>query len=300
MSIASLFEYRGLHALLGLAHSLPPERASNLGGRLFRRLGPLLPPSRIARRNLALALPEIRDAHESVIRGVWENLGRTAAEMPHIPSLGPTYSGPGWEIVGSAYLKALAAQGGPAILFSGHIGNWEMLPRIVAAHGIPMASLYRAPNNPLTAQLLVDMRARATGFGDLPSFPKGAAGARSAAFHLARGGFLGILIDQKLNDGIPVDFFGHPAMTAPALASLALRFRCPVVPGHIERLGPARLRLIVEAPLVLPASGDRDADILTLTRQVNRTLERWVRARPESWLWLHRRWPKELYKAATD
>jgi KDO2-lipid IV(A) lauroyltransferase len=298
MSVANFIEYGGLRTLLGLASSFSPERASDLGGRLFRRLGPSLPPTRIARRNLALALPEMRDAHESVVRGVWENLGRTAAEMPHIPKLGPTASGPGWEVHGAEHLGTLTSRGGPAILFSGHIGNWEMLPRIVAAFGIPMASVYRAPNNPLTAQMLVDMRTRAMGLGEMPSFPKGAAGGRSAAFHLARGGFLGILIDQKLNDGIPAEFFGRPAMTAPALASLALRFRCPVVPGHIQRLGPARLRLVVEAPLTLPDSGDRTADILSLTRNVNLTLERWVRERPESWLWLHRRWPKELYRSA--
>jgi KDO2-lipid IV(A) lauroyltransferase len=66
-----------------------------------------------------------------------------------------------------------------------------------------------------------------------------------------------------------------------------------VVPGYIQRLGPARLRLIVEPPMTLPDSGDRAADILALTRAVNLTLERWVRQRPESWLWLHRRWPRD-------
>jgi Kdo2-lipid IVA lauroyltransferase/acyltransferase len=292
MSIAHHLEYSGLRGLLSLAGSLPPDVASNAGGKLFRGLGPLLPPSRVARRNLEMALPELGAERESVVRGVWENLGRTAAEMPHLPNLERTLSGPGWEIEGAEHLRVLAEGGGPAILFSGHIGNWEMLPRIVAAHGIPMASFYRPPNNQQTAKLLVDMRARAMGM-PVPVFPKGADGARSAAFHLARGGFLGILIDQKLNDGIPVDFFGRPAMTAPALASLALRFRCPVVPGYIQRLGPARLRLIVELPMTLPDSGDRAADILTLTRAVNLTLERWVRQRPESWLWLHRRWPKD-------
>ena len=62
-----------------------------------------------------------------------------------------------------------------------------------------------------------------------------------------------------------------------------------------ERLGPARLRIVVEPPLALPDSGDRDADILALTEAINRRLEAWVRARPKSWLWLHRRWPKETY-----
>ena len=67
----------------------------------------------------------------------------------------------------------------------------------------------------------------------------------------------------------PSQFFGRPAMTAPALAALALRFRCPVVPVYARRIGPARFRLICETPLPLPDSGDRQADIAALTRTVN-------------------------------
>jgi KDO2-lipid IV(A) lauroyltransferase len=112
--------------------------------------------------------------------------------------------------------------------------------------------------------------------------------------HIARGGRLGMLVDQKLNDGIEARLFGLRAMTAPAPAALALRTRCAVVCAHVERLGPARLRVIVERPLALPDTGDRSADIAALTQQINDVLECWIRARPESWLWLHRRWPKDV------
>ena len=98
-------------------------------------------------------------------------------------------------------------------------------------------------------------------------------------------------MDQKMNDGIEARFFGRPAMTAPALAALALRLRCPVIPGFVERLGPARFRVTCEPPLALPDTGNRTVDIASLTQTVNDTLERWIRAKPESWLWLHRRWP---------
>jgi KDO2-lipid IV(A) lauroyltransferase len=81
-------------------------------------------------------------------------------------------------------------------------------------------------------------------------------------------------------------------MTAPALASFALKFRCPVVPVRVVREGPARLHVIVEPPMRLPDSGDKQADILLLTTETNRILERWIRENPGSWLWLHRRWPK--------
>ena len=123
-------------------------------------------------------------------------------------------------------------------------------------------------------------------------FPKGPSGARRVVAHMARGGCLGLLVDQKMNDGIEATLFGQPAMTAPAAAALALRFRCPVISARVERIGPARFRMVCEAPLPLPDTGDRERDIAALTQTVNDTLERWIRARPDSWLWLHRRWPK--------
>jgi KDO2-lipid IV(A) lauroyltransferase len=100
-----------------------------------------------------------------------------------------------------------------------------------------------------------------------------------------------IMIDQKMNDGIPIPFFGMDAMTAPAIAQLALKFDCPVVPGYIERLGGARFRLTILPPLELPRTGNREEDIRLIMTRINATVEEWVRARPEQWLWLHRRWP---------
>ena len=81
-----------------------------------------------------------------------------------------------------------------------------------------------------------------------------------------------------------------------AMAAFALKFRCPVFPVHVVREGPARLHIICEAPLALPASGNRTADALSLTVTMNRSVERWIREQPGAWLWLHRRWPKEAYR----
>ncbi|MFS3134050.1 lysophospholipid acyltransferase family protein [Gluconacetobacter sacchari] len=290
-------------AALAFLRRLGPVGASNVGGAICRAIGPRLPVSRVADANLRLAMPELdAPARRAIIRAVWDNLGRTVGEFPHLPTLKENPpSGPGWDVVGAEHLAAQLARGGPVIFMSGHIGNWEMLPPAVGRHGLPFASFYRAAGNPLVDDMIRALREAAmkaatgdgaTGGRALPMFAKGARGARGALAHLARGGRLGMLIDQKMNDGIEARLFGHPAMTAPALAAMALRYRCAVIPGYVERLGPARLRIHVEPPLHLPDSGDRQADILALTQAVNDRLERWVRARPGSWLWLHRRWPK--------
>lgn len=294
-SLRDRLEAWALGCGLRLTRALGPVAASHLGGALARAVGPLLPVSRVAEDNLRRAMPELdAAARRRVVRGVWENLGRTVAELPHVAGLPRTASGPGWECgeADDAVLRQVVARGGPAIFFSGHFANWEIGYAVAAAYGLPVAWFYRAASNPLADAAIQSMRRRALG-GEVPMFPKGAAGAREAVAHLRRGGLLGMLVDQKLNEGLAVPFFGRPAMTTPALAQFALRFRCPVIPIRPQRLGPARFRVICEKPLPLPDSGDRAADVLALTRDVNATLERWIRDQPQDWLWLHRRWPKD-------
>jgi KDO2-lipid IV(A) lauroyltransferase len=273
-----------------------PDTSSNIGGRLCAGIGPLLPVSKVADTNLRLAMPELDDTERKrIIRGVWDNLGRTVGEFPHIASLKEnTPEGPGFEVTGKEHLLTAARSNGPVLFVSGHIGNWEMLPPGVARYGAGFASFYRAAANPLVDRMIRDLRDAAMP-DPLPLFAKGARGARDALKWVATGHRLGMLVDQKMNDGIETRFFNRPAMTAPALAAMALKFRCTVIPGYVQRLGPARLRIVVEPPMPLLDTGNRQNDVATLTQAINDRLEAWIRARPESWLWLHRRWSKELY-----
>jgi Kdo2-lipid IVA lauroyltransferase/acyltransferase len=101
-----------------------------------------------------------------------------------------------------------------------------------------------------------------------------------------------LLIDQKLNDGIAIPFFGIEAMTVDAPALFGLRLGLPLYPVRTERLGGARFRVTIYPPVDLPQSGDRDADVRAVMTHLNAILESWIRERPEQWLWIHRRWPR--------
>ena len=275
---------------------LDPVRCSNAGGWIARLVGPLLPVSRIGLANLAMAFPDMDDRQRRrVLRGVWDNLGRTVAELPHLARFARTVArpgaGPGWDVVGEEHLAALQATGGQALFFSGHLGNWEMVLPIASALGLDVCGVYRAASSRVVDAQVQAMRQAAL-TGRVRMFAKGAQGARLALAHLGRGGSLGLLVDQKMNDGVAVPFFGRDAMTAPALAQFALRFAAPVMPVHVVRLGPARFRMVCEPPLPVVRTGDRAADTLAILRAMNQTLERWIREDPASWLWLHRRWPK--------
>lgn len=284
-----------VRTLLALFRRIGPVHASNLGGWLCRTVGPRLPVSRVADANLRRSMPELDGSmRRAVIRDMWDNIGRNAGEFPHLATLPRNSgSGPGWDVAGEEHLVAQAARGGPTIFVSGHIGNWEMLPPAVARYGLPFSSFYRAPNNPLVDRILCDLRDEAMG-QPVPLFAKGARGARGALGHILSGGHLGMLVDQKMNDGVEARFFGQPAMTAGAMAAMALKLRCPVIPGYVERLGPARLRIHVLPPLDLPDGGNRIQDQMDLTQRVNDWLESTIRQHPGSWLWLHRRWNVQL------
>jgi len=266
---------------------LPLDRASALGGALARRIGPSLAISERARRNLRRAFPGSPEIEiERIVTDMWDNLGRVAAEYPHLREIRVFEPGGRVETYGFEHMDRAVAAGRRVIIFSGHIANWEIGLLAAVQYGISVAQIYRAADNPLVDRMITRFRGHA---GEL--IPKGAVAARRAIAMLRRGGHLTMLADQKMNDGIPVAFFGRPAMTSSALASLALRFECDVFPARVERLNGAHFRLTVFPPLPLPRSGDHHADVAALMARVNAILEDWVRDRPEQWFWLHRRWP---------
>ncbi len=263
---------------------LPIDWASGLGGFLGRTVGPLVPrPNRRAAANLALAFPEKSAAErQRILRDMWEHLGRVAAEYPVLERIRDAGR---VEIAGAHHIADHYGKR-PMVLFSGHIGHWELAPAVGAKYGMTVTAVYRPPNNRFVDRLTRRLR-EACG---LALLPRGRDSVRSALGVLAQGGNLAMLVDQKRSYGIPVPLFGHPAPTGPALAQMALRFDCLVMPVRVERLHGARFRVTCLPPVELSRTGDHDADVLAIMTAVNRIIEGWVRERPEQWLWPHRRW----------
>lgn len=272
---------------IGLLALLPMGWASGLGGAIGRLIGPRLAASKRAQRNLQRAFPEKSDAEiEIIVRDMWDNLGRLAGEYPHLPRL-DLLNDPRVEIVGVEHVHKARDDGLPGLFFSAHLGNWELVSLAASQLGLPLTRVYRAANNPLIDRII--LRGRRDMAGEL--VPKGRDGAEAILRTLRANGHVGLLIDQKLNEGIPVPFFGRDAMTGTAFASFALRYRCPLIPARVERLAGCRFRITAYPPLELPDSGDRKADIAALTATCTAIIESWVRQRPGQWFWLHRRWP---------
>lgn len=262
-----------------------PDNASNLGGAMFRLVGPHLSSSQIARDNVRKAFPDLdNQAVDRIVKGAWDNLGRVAGEFPHIDWIMRNRV----QVEGVGNIHALRDDNKPGIVIAAHLANWEVGAAVAGAEGLPMAVVYRAANNPGVQKLYVRGR---NAFNPHEQIAKGGKGARQIMTLLKNGGHVGILVDQKLNTGIPVPFFGHDAMTAPAVAKYAAHFDCPVVPAHAIRLKGCNFKLIIDEALPLPNTGDKDADALQMMTTINQLIEGWIRDNPEQWLWMHRRWP---------
>lgn len=264
---------------------LPVDAASGVGGFIGRSVGPRLSVSRRASRNLEKALPG--QDHRKILRAMWDNLGRLAGEFPHAQAFLDDPSR--MEITGLEHLESLRDTDEATLLFSGHIGNWELSNILSLRARLPVNPVYRAPDNPHLGWLF-ESRLRTP---EMQLIPKGPNGARLTVKLMGQGKSVVFYVDQKMNDGIAVPFFGHPAMTAPALASLALKYKRRVVPFRVIRMKGARFRAEILPPFFFCDSGDREADTLAAMCQVNDLLESWIREFPAQWLWLHRRWPKE-------
>jgi len=275
-------------ALMGGLGWLPLDAASWAGGFLARVVGPMTGAHKTAASNLTAAFPEKSEAEiAGILRGMWDNIGRTVAEYPHLVRLMDDASRV--EILDPAGAgERFREDGIGGMLLGMHAGNWELsaLPGLRA--GIAARHFYRAPNNPYVDAMVHRYR---SALGQEGYIRKGAAGARQAAKLLQGGGHIGMLVDQKQDEGIAVPFFGRDAMTTVAPAAFARRMNVPIAAARVVRVGGARFRIFVQE-IVVDRTADRDADVVTTTRRISQVMEGWIREYPEQWFWVHRRWPK--------
>lgn len=288
-AVSRVFEALGFIIVIGSFYLMPIRWSSRIGACLAGALGPFVPVSKQAKARIHRALPGLPDVEgDRIIKDMWRNIGSTFAEYPRLKKVPLfTHESP-IEVVGLEHVDQVIAKNKPIIFALGHLANWELATRVLTARGLPIAQVYRRVNNPLIARLVRCIH------GSMVSelVEKGAEGARQLIDVMKRRGALSVLIDQKMNEGIAVPFFGRDAMTAPGIAKLSLKFGAPIIPVRVERLAQFRFRVTYYPPLTTKRGSDGEA-VYDLLLQMNRHLESWIKERPEQWFWIHNRWPKE-------
>lgn len=288
--VQAALEYATATAILTSLGRMPRPLAVRAGrslGHLAYTFGGRL--RRTGVRNLELAFPEMSEYQRAnILRGCFANLGRLLGEFSHFPHATPESLRHIVECVGLEHLEAERERGRGVILFTGHLGAWELSSFALSAFGYPVSFLVRRIDNPKVESLIEKTRVR---FGNR-SIDKRAA-ARPMLRTLHEGGTVGILVDlnTQAHEGIFVDFFGVPASTTIGLATLALRTEAAVLPVFVpwdeQR---QRFVLYIDPPLHIHRTGDKQEDIRRLTSSFTSVIEDYVRRFPEQWLWIHKRW----------
>jgi Kdo2-lipid IVA lauroyltransferase/acyltransferase len=270
------------------------RRMSDVAASFMRAVGPRLREHRIGQANLAAAFPEKSAAEiETILRGVWDNLGRIAAEFAHIDRL--RVLEPPKEPVGDIiYTPAteegfhrLRLDGKPALIFAAHLANWELPALIAARFGLDATVLYRRPNISAASDAIIAIRKGSMGTlvpTDL-----------DAPFKLVRileaGGHVAMLVDQHYVNGVDVTFFGRPCKANPLIARLARHVECPIHGTRVVRLPDHhRFRVDLSDPIEPRRDAQGKIDVRGTMQAITSVIEGWVREHPDQWLWLHRRW----------
>ena len=288
VSLRHRVEYGVVLAILALTRTLP-RRLSLAGGAALGALFHRLHGSRreLAVANLRAAFPERSEAEcRDILRATFAQLGRHIVDFLCFDAMSLEQMLPLVDIEGDEHVRRAAAGGRGVMYFAGHFGSWELQIMVHALRFQPILMVARTLDNPLLEGLMERIRTR-VGTRVVPR--RGAL--RALLRELRRGGSVGMMIDQHIQDrsAVAVEFFGRPAATTSAIASLALHTGASIIPVFALPLPGNRYRLIYEAPIVPPTPDDPDA-VRTYTQRCTDLLERYVRREPHLWLWMHRRW----------
>jgi len=242
---------------------------------------------RVALEGLRRAFPQgTEEERRAMGRASYRQLGRSLLEIAlsraiRDPQLEALVRFEHWDRFESA-----RARGRGVVVAVAHFGNWELVGRASARRGMQVTAITRALRGRLNQRLLAARREG--GLRELPD--KGSTGA--ALRLLRRGETLAVMVDQNMRPsrGIFVDFFGEPACTTPAAAVLALRSGAPLLAAFPVRGPDGTHRVGFEGPFAPPPGARGRSAVKVLTQELTRAVERAVRAHPDHWFWVHRRW----------
>lgn len=242
---------------------------------------------RVGLSNLSLAYGDAltRAERTRILKRAVENVAVVAAEFPRITSLKGPFLDAHVTVKG---LDSLPCEGG-AIIIGAHLGNWEWMATVLAQKGFKVAEVVRPLDDPRMNRYIDAVRCS----GGVRTIPKDNAGQEILSL-LGENYLVGILIDQSPRDSaVPARFFGRDCWATAGAAALALRARVPLIPVSMTRRpksegGGYTLELYPAVSIDLNAKGREG--LIKNTQRCQDAIERVVRACPEQWLWLHRRW----------
>lgn len=285
-NIKNILEYFLLISFYKISKFIGIRFSSLLGGVVIFVYGKFSLKNKIALKNLNKVFPSKNlKQKKTIINRMWFHFGRVIGEYPHLEKINALGS-ENITIEGLENLTDPLKKNKNCLFFSAHLGNWELTSHPLTELGYTISFIYRPPNNPFVDNLLRRIRKK---YG-VNLIRKGPSGAKECIKVLkSNKGNIGMLMDQKMNDGIKANFFGYEVMTASAIARFAIKFKCPIIPAICKRVNGTRFLIKYYPEIKYEKILELESE-LNIINYLNRYIETWIKESPEQWIWVHNRW----------
>ena len=287
--IKYFFEFISIISLFCIFRIIGLSNASYLGSIMGRVIGPLFRSKNIIKQNIKNGLGEVDKKRETeIINGMWSNIGRTFAEYVFLKDF--KFNKTNFDhikINGTNYLNEIKNNNEPAIFYSGHFANFELMAMELDKFGIKCAAIYRPLNNFFLNPLMEYLRMK---YVCPNQIPKGRMGMREIISKIKDGYSIALMVDQRVSEGPRTLFFNKPAHTTTIPAQLALKYNCKLEPISLERKEDVNFEMTIHEPYKVKKTGNDEEDTKNITLKINQILEKMIVENPTQWIWSHNRW----------
>ena len=241
---------------------------------------------KIINNNIKKAFPDYNSKEINKIgSSMWNNYGRVFAEYLYMKNFRNGNLSKNISIEGEDVLLNIKDQNQKVVFISGHFSNFELMAMQIDKIGIKIGAIYRPLNNIFLNKTMERIR---TKYICRNQIRKGRSGTRQILENLKKGNSIALMIDQRVTEGIKIDFFGNLASTTTIPAQIIKKYECDLVPIYIERLEKHNFKMYVSQPIAINSEKSQKE----ISEHLNTILEKMILKNPDQWIWTHNRWKK--------
>lgn len=259
------------------------KNGSNLGNIIGRLFGPIFRSKKLIENNLEQSGIVDKKNYNKIISKIYGNYGRILAEYPFLKAFRNNKLNKFIEIDGLENLNKIKREKRRAVFISGHFNNFELMALQIEKAGINLCAIYRPLNNVFLNKTMEEIREN---FICKNQIKKGRSGTRQIIENIKKGNSVALMIDQRVREGIKINFFGKPASTTTIPAQLIKKYKCDLVPIYIERRKNNYFKMFVSEPIKI----GNNKSIKEITEHLNKILEKMILKNVDQWIWTHDRW----------
>ena len=259
------------------------KNGSNLGDFIGRLFGPIFRSKKLIENNLEQSGIVDKKNYNKIINKIYGNYGRILAEYPFLKAFRNNKLNKFIEIDGLENLNKIKREKRRAVFISGHFNNFELMALQIEKAGINLCAIYRPLNNVFLNKTMEEIREN---FICKNQIKKGRSGTRQIIENIKKGNSVALMIDQRVREGIKINFFGKPASTTTIPAQLIKKYKCDLVPIYIERRKNNYFKMFVSEPIKI----GNNKSIKEITEHLNKILEKMILKNVDQWIWTHDRW----------